>query len=565
MGNKSKNNYTETLNLLNFALVKQEKMKKVHYLLGITAMLFAFSCSSTYHAGNTGADDVYYSSKDKQPQQVQPAAPEPAPVSSDNYSNNNSNYSQDNSGQNQSKENSGQSQSSDYSGQNQTYDNSGNSNASSSQYSDSKGNTYVTNNYYDDNYDYEYSSRIRRFYTPAYGYGYYDPFYTNSYWYDYNPINWGVSIYLGYNWWAPSFYYYQPFCYGGGWSVGIGYGYGNYGYNPYGGGYPYYPSFSPGYGYGHGYNNGYNNGYWNGYNDAYYGGNTNPYYYNSYDATSHYYGPRGSVSSNSQRSSAQRKSELAPMSVKYERAISEGRISKSNNVSRADEMIQRAGSLKDKDIKQSSPQNSRTNSDLKDNSGINNNTVRQDNNNIKNQQNGDGRSIIKDNSTDGRAIKQDNNGNRQDNNGNRNTDMKTPTTQGKRQEPVMDNRNMNSGRNNNNSPRPSANPENVRPNFDKQNRTISTPSDNRQKINERQMLIQKNENNIQRENSIQQKDESDFSTTPSRSENKTPVFQPRNEPKQYKSESQPTPQRNSEPSRPSEQRNNNNNSGGRRR
>ena len=73
---------------------------------------------------------------------------------------------------------------------------------SAAQPATSTGNTYITNNYYDedDYYDYYYTSRIRRFHRDLYcGWGYYDPFYTNLYWYDYNPYNWGVSIYMGYN------------------------------------------------------------------------------------------------------------------------------------------------------------------------------------------------------------------------------------------------------------------------------------------------------------------------------------------------------------------------------
>ena len=47
--------------------------------------------------------------------------------------------------------------------------------------SQSRGTTYVTNNYYDsdDYYDYAYTARLRRFYHP-YGWGYYDSYYTNQ-------------------------------------------------------------------------------------------------------------------------------------------------------------------------------------------------------------------------------------------------------------------------------------------------------------------------------------------------------------------------------------------------
>ena len=50
----------------------------------------------------------------------------------------------------------------------------------------------------EDYYDYAYTARLRRFYRPMVGAGYYDDYYTNMYWYTYNPDYWGVSIYLGY-------------------------------------------------------------------------------------------------------------------------------------------------------------------------------------------------------------------------------------------------------------------------------------------------------------------------------------------------------------------------------
>ncbi len=146
------------------------------------------------------------------------------------------------------------------------------------------GNTYVTNNYYydnDDYYDYAYSARLRRFYNPV-GWGYYDSYYTNSYWYDYNPSSWGLSIYLGYNWWAPSYAYYSPFT----WGFSFNYGYpsygwcGNYWHNWYS---PWYSSF---YSYNN-YWNGYYQGYWNGYYNGLYSSYNNPYYYNGYDYNSY--------------------------------------------------------------------------------------------------------------------------------------------------------------------------------------------------------------------------------------------------------------------------------------
>ena len=92
----------------------------------------------------------------------------------------------------------------------------------------------------DDYYDYCYASRIRRFHTDVYaGWGYYDPYFTNMYWYDYCPASWGISIYLGYNWWWPG-YCYRPYWYNPYWyDYGFHYGWGWYG--------PHYAYYDPWY------------------------------------------------------------------------------------------------------------------------------------------------------------------------------------------------------------------------------------------------------------------------------------------------------------------------------
>lgn len=146
-----------------------------------------------------------------------------------------------------------------------------------------EGDVEVNNYYYDeefeydDYYDYSYTARIRRFHSTHVGYSYYDPYFTNLYWYDYDPWHWGSSIYLGYPWWSP-YRYYDPFFYRPGFRFGFSWGWGNmYWGFPYSWGYPY--------GYG-----GYWTGYWHGYYDGFY----YPHYYNSFDHHSHYYGHRGS-------------------------------------------------------------------------------------------------------------------------------------------------------------------------------------------------------------------------------------------------------------------------------
>lgn len=106
----------------------------------------------------------------------------------------------------------------------------------------------------DDYYDYEYAARLRRFHDPYNSWGYYDPYYTNLYWYTGFPSDFGWSIYLGYNWWWGTPWY-SPWYHS----------YANSWYDPY---YSFYSPFS--------YWNGFNDGYWLGYYHS-------PYYYNSYD------------------------------------------------------------------------------------------------------------------------------------------------------------------------------------------------------------------------------------------------------------------------------------------
>jgi len=284
-------------------------MKKIKLIVFAASAIFAAGCSSTNHAGSSNPDDVYYSGKSSGQAPQAQSTPAPAPQPND-YSSSGQNYDQGTS-------NSSQNNTPDY------------VNPSSSQSStDGNGNTYITNNYYndDDYYDYAYSARLRRYYSPVYGAGYYDPFYTNRYWYDYNPVSWGVSIYLGYNWWAPSFYYSAPFCYGG-FGIGFGYGYHPF-YSPWSS--PWYSPYSPyAYGYPNSYYSGYNNGYYDGFNDGYYGGGGyyNPYYYNSYDGSSTtYYGPRGSGSGGN--TSGGRLSTNSPVTLgeRYQQAASDGSL-----------------------------------------------------------------------------------------------------------------------------------------------------------------------------------------------------------------------------------------------
>jgi hypothetical protein len=204
------------------------------------------------------------------------------------------------------------------------------------QYSrDSDGNLIIRNNYYedsefnfDDYYDYAYSARIRRFGNSWNTWNYYDPFYTNYYWYNPMPMNWGTSIYQTYTWWGPSpvwpyGYSYNSYSvmysWGNGWGWNScnnpycynGWGQNNWWNNPwhnnwnYGWWNPYDPWCYSGWNNPWNYNSGgYNNGFWNGYNQGYWNGFNNGMtwgnmYFNSFDNNSYYYGPRLASANNS--------------------------------------------------------------------------------------------------------------------------------------------------------------------------------------------------------------------------------------------------------------------------
>jgi hypothetical protein len=112
------------------------------------------------------------------------------------------------------------------------------------------GNTYI-----DEEYSYFYASRISRFYRPIFGFGYYDSFYTNVYWYNYDPFTYGASIYTSWGW--GGFYnpWYRPWGYD---MWGWNWGWNSWGQGP-GMGWVYQPHSYGGWGYGQGNWNGYGN------------------------------------------------------------------------------------------------------------------------------------------------------------------------------------------------------------------------------------------------------------------------------------------------------------------
>jgi hypothetical protein len=240
-------------------------MKNIVKILAVS-VLFLSACKSTYQTRSM-YDDVYYSKKDATVATTA-TQPDAKTISSENYSTSNDKSENNAVTNNENTQNSNatEAQVAEDTTSTSSYSNEKPNYSTSETYYDENGNpTEVNNNYfYDDYYDYAYSARLRRFYNPYDGFGYYDNYYTNYYWYTNNPWDWGVSIYCGSPWWYPSFYSFDP--YWGGYNNYWGFGHSHWGW------------------YG---NNGWgNHGYWDGY------GNYASNYYNSYDHNSHYYGPR---------------------------------------------------------------------------------------------------------------------------------------------------------------------------------------------------------------------------------------------------------------------------------
>ena len=125
-------------------------------------------------------------------------------------------------------------------------------------------------NYYTDPTDYYYSSALRRFSDSYYGWNYYDPYYTDLYWYTGSPFSWGLSMGWGYPGWGMRFSYGYPY------------------YSPYYGYYGYYDPF-----YSYGYYPGYWGGYWGGYpywGGSYWAGYNHGFYNGYYYGGGDYYG-----------------------------------------------------------------------------------------------------------------------------------------------------------------------------------------------------------------------------------------------------------------------------------
>ena len=124
-------------------------------------------------------------------------------------------------------------------------------------------------------YDYEYSSRVRRFHNSAPGFSYYSNYYVDNYWYCNNdPYYYGSSIYT-----SPNYGYYN------GWGNNYYSGWRNH-YNYYNQGW----GNNYNYGWGNNFNNGWGNNYWNNGYRNYFGLYNNYSYWNNNYYWDNFYG-----------------------------------------------------------------------------------------------------------------------------------------------------------------------------------------------------------------------------------------------------------------------------------
>jgi len=81
---------------------------------------------------------------------------------------------------------------------------------------------YAERRYFDPSirHDFSFAARIRRFHRPMHGWSYFDPWFTNMFWYTHNPLYFGVSIYHGFGSLAfhfPAFMHLYPAFYWDAW------------------------------------------------------------------------------------------------------------------------------------------------------------------------------------------------------------------------------------------------------------------------------------------------------------------------------------------------------------
>lgn len=249
------------------------QVMKLHLLYSGILLLGLAACSTSYHAANH-VDDIYYT-----PQVVRPGADVAANQSygeatvvevprDHNRENNNRQVYNENG----------------YDTTERAY-----TDYDTETFVDEQGNVFINNFYFSDTYDYWYSSRIRRFYRPMYHAGFYDPFYTNMFWYNFDPFYSGVSIYMGYG----AFPIYYPGYY---WNPAFHWSYGRPFYSHRW--WRFYDPFHP-FGYSHFHNPffAYHHPFYFSTHYAHFGHFGSPYFYqyiyNSRDRSNYHYGPRG--------------------------------------------------------------------------------------------------------------------------------------------------------------------------------------------------------------------------------------------------------------------------------
>lgn len=148
--------------------------------------------------------------------------------------------------------------------------------------------------------DFSYAARIRRFHRPNYSWAYFDPWFTNMYWYTHDPMYFGVSIYAGHGalgFFYPGFMFNHPTFYWYSWVTPFHW------YSPvhFWSNRWTWHSWGPWW-WNHRMMNSWSHAYWSGFQAGFHQGWwSNPlnfqYIYNSYDRNNYFYGHRGSTGS----------------------------------------------------------------------------------------------------------------------------------------------------------------------------------------------------------------------------------------------------------------------------
>jgi len=260
---------------------------KTLLLLSAAAAMLLGSCTTTRFASSE-ADGIYYIPRQAPIRQAQQEIPRGQGIAHDDHRMPTNAVPQQ-----QHQEYTEYSDEQYYTENNQTY------------YEDS-GNLRSTRHFYKDElmHDFSFASRIRRFHRPQYRWSYFDPWFTNMFWYTHNPNYFGVSIYHGFGSLAfhfPAFMHFQPGFYWYTWASPFHW------YSPWHfsqnhwGWWSWNTHWSRQMWWGRsGFWGGWNQGYWAGFHDGFHRGWwSNPanfqYIYNSRDRSNYIYGHRGAT------------------------------------------------------------------------------------------------------------------------------------------------------------------------------------------------------------------------------------------------------------------------------